>query len=206
MSSRNAINRSDGLNLAWMASNAPCCPKENNAGMSVSLLAPPRPAKSHAPLLLHLPTNTVKGNHKIDSRIGAVRHPSMLRKPRNMATRDMCRLVTVSSKLDEIVTFHQKNFHQKPLSSKTTFIPKTTFIKIHSLKNHFHQNPLSSKPTFVLSQLVSAVSTNDLRRRIDNVLATFAWSQLWINNSVHDPLEKSKNLSNNRCFGMRPPR
>ena len=60
------------------------------------------------------------------------------------------RLGTVSSKLYEIVTFHQKNFHQNPLSSKTTFIQttfiQTTFIRIHfppkplSSKNHFHKN------------------------------------------------------------------
>ena len=74
-------------------------------------------------------------------------------------------LGTVSSKLDEIVTFHQKplfiknHFHQKPLSSKTTFIKnhfhqkplssKTTFIKTTFIKNHFHQKPLSSKTTFI---------------------------------------------------------
>ena len=50
--------------------------------------------------------------------------------------------------------FHQKNFfiikiyfHQKPLSSKTSFIKKTTFIK-----NQFHQRPLSSKTTFIKNQ------------------------------------------------------
>ena len=66
--------------------------------------------------------------------------------------------------------FHQKNFHQKPLSSKTIFIKnhfhqepfssKTTFIKNHFhqkplssrttfIKNHFHQEPLSSRTTFI---------------------------------------------------------
>ena len=38
MSSRNAINRSDGLSLAWIASSAPCCPKEKSAGIRVSSL------------------------------------------------------------------------------------------------------------------------------------------------------------------------
>ena len=46
---------------------------------------------------------------------------------------------------DEIVTFHQKNFIKKPLSSKTTFIGNhfssgTIFIQIQ-----FRQNPISSK-------------------------------------------------------------
>ena len=67
--------------------------------------------------------------------------------------------------------FHQKkffikiHFHQKPLSSKTTFIKnhfhqKTTFIKnqFHQrpissettfIKNHFHQKPISSKTNFI---------------------------------------------------------
>ena len=63
------------------------------------------------------------------------------------------RLGAVSSKLDEIVTFHQK-----PLSSKNTFIKnhfhplssKTTFIK-----NHFHQHPVISKITFIRKPLSS---------------------------------------------------
>ena len=45
MSSRNAITHSNGLNLAWMASNAPCCPKENNAGMRASPCSPPAPCR-----------------------------------------------------------------------------------------------------------------------------------------------------------------
>ena len=53
------------------------------------------------------------------------------------------------------VQVHQKNFHQKRLSSKTTFIKKPLSSKNHFhqkttfIKNHFHQKPLSSKTTFI---------------------------------------------------------
>ena len=66
------------------------------------------------------------------------------------------RLGTVSSKLYEIVTFHQKNFHQKPLSSKTTF------IKNHFHPNHFHQNPFSPKTTFIKKPLSSKSNLKNL--------------------------------------------
>ena len=55
-------------------------------------------------------------------------------------------------KLSSKNTFIKNHFHQKPLSSKTTFI-QTTFIKIHfhpkrlSSENHFHQ-----KTTFIKFQ------------------------------------------------------
>ena len=44
--------------------------------------------------------------------------------------------------------FIKNHFHQKPLSSKTTFI-RTTFIRTTFIKNHFHQKPFSSKTIFI---------------------------------------------------------
>ena len=48
----------------------------------------------------------------------------------------------------KVVIFIKNHFHQKPLSSKTTFI-KTTFIRTTLIKIHFHQNPFSSKTIFI---------------------------------------------------------
>ena len=121
------------------------------------------------PLPSPLTFHNVK-NHGGGGPEGEPRGIAREQKTRKQHTED--RVGTVSSKLDEIVTFHQKplsskttfiknHFHQKPLSSNTTFIKhhfhptplssNTSFIQTTSIKNHFHQKttfirkPLSSK-------------------------------------------------------------
>ena len=71
-------------------------------------------------------------------------------------------LGTISSKLDEIVTFHQKkfhknHFHEKPLSSKITFIKIHFHPKPLSSENHFHQ-----ETTFIKIQFSSNLGPQTL--------------------------------------------
>ena len=44
------------------------------------------------------------------------------------------------------ISFIKNHFHQKPLSSKTTFIKKPLSSKTSFIKDHFHQKPISSEP------------------------------------------------------------
>ena len=71
-SSRNAINRSDGLSLAlWPP--VPCCSKENNTGIRAPPCSLPSPCRISWTLLSYLHTSSCKGNQNIDW--GAMRHP-----------------------------------------------------------------------------------------------------------------------------------
>ena len=55
-------------------------------------------------------------------------------------TEQRCTFIQIGMKLS---LFIQKN------SSKTTFIPKNTFIQTTFIQVHFHHKPLSSKTTFI---------------------------------------------------------
>ena len=49
-------------------------------------------------------------------------------------------------------TFIKNHFHQKPLSSKNHFHQNATHQNATFIKNHFHQKPLSSKTIFFKNQ------------------------------------------------------